>query len=126
MDLTHSRPIYSLQSKYSPNSILPSTLLGNWVIATLTLTLTLIDRETSLISVNQVVVTPKPKSNKKTQKNWQIYYNDKNDNFGLLFQQYTASGVGNIYHKSIVNERKDRMDKAAYEEKKYLGVYIPS
>ena len=26
------------------------------------------------------------------------YYNDKNDDFGLLFQQYTARAVGNIYY----------------------------
>ena len=30
------------------------------------------------------------------------YYDDKNDTFGLLFQQYTASAVENIYHPSIV------------------------
>ena len=29
------------------------------------------------------------------------YNDDKNDTFGMLFQQYTASYVDNIYHSSI-------------------------
>ena len=42
------------------------------------------------------------------------YYNDKYDNFGLLFQQYTASDVDNINHPYIDNEYKYNMDKSAY------------
>ena len=38
------------------------------------------------------------------------YYDDNNDNFGLLFQQYTAIAVGNIYHPSILKVWKANMD----------------
>ena len=31
-----------------------------------------------------------------------IYYNDKNDTFGMLFQQHKAIAVNNIYRPSIV------------------------
>ena len=34
------------------------------------------------------------------------YYNEKNDVFGLLFQQYTSSAIYNIYHTSTVIEWK--------------------
>ena len=74
VDFTHSRPIYSLHSQTSPKYIFPSLLCGNQVIVILILTLTLIDKETSLISGNRVVVTPKPNVNKETQRNWQIVF----------------------------------------------------
>ena len=45
------------------------------------------------------------------------YYNEKNDTFGMLFKQYTASAVDNIYHPSIFNEFETNIDKEAYEEK---------
>ena len=32
------------------------------------------------------------------------YYNNNNDTFGLLIQQYTASAVEKLYHPSIFNE----------------------
>ena len=53
------------------------------------------------------------------------YNNNKNDNFGLLFQKYTASAIDNIYHPCIVKKWKDNMDKPYYEEKQDLVVYIP-
>ena len=69
VDLTHYRPIYSFQSPSSPKSISPFSLPGNRLIVTLTLTLTLIDRETSSLSENWVFVTPKSNFNKETQQN---------------------------------------------------------
>ena len=44
------------------------------------------------------------------------YYNDKNGEFGMLFQQYIASAVNNIYHPYIVIECKDKMDKSDYKK----------
>ena len=49
------------------------------------------------------------------------YYNENNDNFGLLFQKYTASVVDKFYHPSIINECKWNMNKSYYEDKHDLG-----
>ena len=38
------------------------------------------------------------------------YYDDKNDPFEILFQQYTASAVKNIYHPAIIEENKANTD----------------
>ena len=56
VDSTHSRQIYSLHSPTPPKYILLSLLSCNMVIVTLTLTL--IYRETPSLSGNWVVVTP--------------------------------------------------------------------
>ena len=53
------------------------------------------------------------------------YYNDRNEAFGLLFQQYTASTVNKIYYPSIVNEWKSNTNKASYKDKHNLDIYIP-
>ena len=53
------------------------------------------------------------------------YYNENIEAFGLLFRQYTASDVDNVYHSSIVNERKANKDKASTQNKHSSGVYIP-
>ena len=42
------------------------------------------------------------------------YYNYKNANFELLFQQCTYSSVDKMYHPYIVNEQKLNMYKAYY------------
>ena len=39
------------------------------------------------------------------------YYNEKNETFGLLFQQYKASDIDNIYYLSVINEWKYNIDK---------------
>ena len=54
------------------------------------------------------------------------YYNEKNDTFGILFQQYTAGAADNIYNPSNVIEWKSNTDKRYYEEKQYSGVDIIS
>ena len=45
------------------------------------------------------------------------YQNEKNDAFGMLFQQYTTSAVEKKYLSSTVIEWKFNMEKAAYEDK---------
>ena len=72
VDLTQSFLIYSLHSPTHPNFICPSLPYVNRVIVNLTLTL--IDIETSSLCVNRVVVTTKPNSNKKAQKNWKMLF----------------------------------------------------
>ena len=57
VDSTKSRLIELLHYSTSPKSIFPSLLSGNQVIVTLTLTLTLIDRETSSLSGNWLIAT---------------------------------------------------------------------
>ena len=52
------------------------------------------------------------------------YYDDKDDKFGLLFQKYTDSSVDNTYYLSIVKEWKYNIDKAYYEDKLHMGVYL--
>ena len=52
------------------------------------------------------------------------YYNENIEAFGLLFRQYTTSDVDNVYHSSIVNERKANKDKASTQNKHSSGVYI--
>ena len=42
------------------------------------------------------------------------YYDDNNDSFEMLFQQYTASAVKKLYHPDIVEEWKDNMEKEDY------------
>ena len=72
VDLTHSCLSYSLYSTTPTKYTFSSWLSGNRVITTRTLTL--IGRETSLISGNQVVVTPKHNFNKETQWNWKMLF----------------------------------------------------
>ena len=67
MDLTNSCPIYLLHTLSPLNYILSYLISGNRKIVTISLTLTLIDREISSLSGNNVLVTPKPNSNKETQ-----------------------------------------------------------
>ena len=44
----------------------------------------------------------------------------------MLFQQYTASDVDNIYHPYIVNEWKANIYKVDYKYNCGMGVYVPS
>ena len=44
-----------------------------------------------------------------------IYYDDKNDGFGLLLIQYTEYYVNNIDHQVLGQVWKENMYKAAYE-----------
>ena len=53
-------------------------------------------------------------------------YDDNNDSFKILFQYYTASGVKNIYHPSIVEEFKSNMYRAYSADKLHWGVYLTS
>ena len=54
------------------------------------------------------------------------YYNEKNDAFGILFQQYTAGAADKIYNPSNVIEWKANTEKAYYEEIQDSGVDIIS
>ena len=43
------------------------------------------------------------------------YYDDKKDYFEMLFQNYIASAVNNIYHTDNTKEYKSNVDKVDYE-----------
>ena len=52
------------------------------------------------------------------------YYNDKNDSFEMLFQQYTASTISKIYCSSLIEEWKSNTEKAVHEQKIHQGVFL--
>ena len=54
------------------------------------------------------------------------YYDDNNDSFEILFQEYTANYVKNSYHSAIIEEYKANMYKSDYKNNLHKGVFKTS